>query len=470
LSSFNLFKSTALATTDKMGWRDLLIEEEPKKLPEMTTIYDAQTQSIQLILWSDYIGKGYQAYDWSQRARRRRSQAFKRTVAENEMLPEDVEGCDIASPFRDFMAESLRETNEKVKIEMAKTMKALLDEMDTIKKLQASTEKENELLKLKLAESEKYIDSLKEDMGQVQKATWENRNFRIEMKQKIEKVETHLEKTVGFDAKSAGKGPNKKSAPIPDYTTVYNPRTKQADLQLLGEYLSTPGNPRPKQDWAMVYDEVTKSAKLIFWNDYVKLHEPAFVKMRREKQIQELERKFDKDMEYAPLSIRSKVAMIKFWLKTIDLPEEDNFREAFERARNLYSEGNKVGVEVPKAIFETLSECDLDAIWEHQTPQVLFEGNFSFLKELKKRLQSEDKNFPKLPIRDYKNPKKVEEPKVELEPKVEKGQLDQKVGEKQARKVSSGASRNLWAGTSAYSASEASGQDLDPFTSMFLIS
>ena len=74
--------------------------------------------------------------------------------------------------------------------------------------------------------------------------------------------------------------------------------------------------------------------------------------MRREKQIQELERKFDKDMEYAPLSIRSKVAMIKFWLKTIDLPEEDNFREAFERARNLYSEGNKVGVEVPKAIFE----------------------------------------------------------------------------------------------------------------------
>ena len=43
-----------------MGWRDLLVEEEPKKLPEMTTIYDPQTQSIQLILWSDYIGKGYQ--------------------------------------------------------------------------------------------------------------------------------------------------------------------------------------------------------------------------------------------------------------------------------------------------------------------------------------------------------------------------------------------------------------------------
>ena len=38
-------------------------------------------------------------------------------------------------------------------------------------------------------------------------------------------------------------------------------------------------SPRPKQDWAMVYDEVTKSAKLIFWNDYVKLHEPAFVKV-----------------------------------------------------------------------------------------------------------------------------------------------------------------------------------------------
>ena len=44
-----------------MGWRDMIKEEEEeKKLPEMTTIYDAQTQSIQLILWSDYVGKGYQ--------------------------------------------------------------------------------------------------------------------------------------------------------------------------------------------------------------------------------------------------------------------------------------------------------------------------------------------------------------------------------------------------------------------------
>jgi len=468
LSSFNLFKQLhrgADTTTAKMGWRDMLVEEEPKKLPEMTTIYDAQTQSIQLILWSDYIGKGYQAYDFSQRARRRRSQAFKRSVAENETIPEGVEGCDIASPFRDFMEESLRETNEKVKGEMEKTMKALQVEMDTIKKSQAETEKENELLKTKLAESEKYILSLKEDMGQVQKATWENRNFRIEMKEKLATVETHLEKTVGFDTKATAKGiSEKKKAPIPDYTTVYNAKTKQAELQLLGEYLCTPGSPRPKQDWAMIYDEATQSTKLVFWNDYVKFHEPAFLKIRREKQIQELERKFDKDMEHAPLSIRNKVAMIKFWLKTIDLPAEDNFREAYERARTLFADGNKIGIEVPKAIFETLSECDLAMIWEHQTPLVHFEGNFSFLKELKKRLQSEDKNFPKLPIRDYmnKSAKKVVE--------VEKGQLDQKVGEKQQRKVSAGPTRNLWQGSSSFATSEAAGHDVDPFTSMFLLS
>lgn len=441
----------------------MLVEEAPKKLPEMTTIYDAQTQSIQLILWSDYIGKGYQAYDWSQRARRRRSQAFKRSVAQNEILPEDVEGCDIASPFRDFMQESLRETNEQVKTEMKKTMDSLLEEMGNIKKLQALTEKENELLKVKLEQSETYIASLKEDMGQVQKATWENRNFRIEMKEKLATVETHLQKTVGFDAKATAA---KKKAPIPEYTTVYNPKTKQADLQLLGEYLSTPGCERPKQDWAMIYDNETKSAKLIFWNDYVKFHEPAFLKMRREKHIKELERKFDKDMEYAPLSIRNKVAMIKFWLKTIDLPAEDNFKEAFNRAKDLFTEGNKVGIEVPKSIYETLSECDFAVIWEHQTPQVLFEGNFSFLKELKKRLQSEDKNFPKLPIRDYKNPSAK---KVEPEPKVEKGQLDQKVGEKQERKVSSGASRNLWQGSSSFATSESACNVADPFTSMFLL-
>ena len=45
---------------------------------------------------------------------------------QNEILPEDVEGCDIASPFRDFMQESLRETNEQVKTEMKKTMDSLL--------------------------------------------------------------------------------------------------------------------------------------------------------------------------------------------------------------------------------------------------------------------------------------------------------------------------------------------------------
>merc|ERR1719516_759778 len=119
-------------------------------------------------------------------------------------------------------------------------MTSLQVEMEAIKKSQQETEKENELLKAKLVESEKYIASLKEDMDQVQKATWDNRNFRIEMKQKLESVEHHLEKTVGFDPQAQEK---KKKAPIPDYTTVYNPRTKMAELQLLGEYLSTPGNP-----------------------------------------------------------------------------------------------------------------------------------------------------------------------------------------------------------------------------------
>jgi len=443
----------------------MVAKEEPKVMPEMTTIYDAQTQSIQLILWSDYVGKGYQAYDLSQRARRRRSQAFKRSVAENEFLPEDVEGCDIASPFRDFMAESLRETNSKVKQELEKTMTALQAEMEVIKKSQEETEKENALLKEKLAESEKYIATLKEDMDQVQKATWENRNFRIDIKEKLEKVESHLVKTVGFDAQAADKGySDKKKAPIPDYTTVYNPKTKQAELQLLGEYLNTPGCPRPKQDYAIIYDEAAQSTKLIFWRDYIKLHEPIFQKFRREKQIQELERKFDKDMELAPLVIRNKVAMIKFWLKTIELPMDDNFREAYERARTLFAEGNKIGVEVPRAIFETLSDVDFAIIWEHQTPQVLFEGNYSFLKELKKRLQTEERPFPKLPIRDYMK-KKVEEPKME------KGQLDQTVGEKQkkAPAPAPAPTRSLWAESSGYFSSEAAGHDVDPFTSMFLL-
>merc|ERR1739838_837355 len=122
------------------------------------------------------------------------------------------------------------------------------------------------------------------------------------------------------------------------------------------------------------------------------------------------------------------------------------------------------GVEVPKAIFETLSEVDFAVIWEHQTPQVLFEGDFSFLKELKRRLQSEDKNFAKLPLRNYK---KVEEAKVE------KGQLDQKVVETPKKKPvvapPKKPTRNLYEASSNYITSEAAGCDVDPFTSMFLL-
>jgi len=464
-----------------MGWRETVAREmeEPKQLPEMTTIYDAQTQSVQLILWSDYVGKGYEAHDLTQRARRRRTEGFKRTVAKNEHLPEDVEGCDIAHPFRDFMEESLRVTNEKVKIELEKTTKALQAEMEAIKKSQEEAVKENEMLKAMLAESEKCIEALKEDMDQVQKATWDNRNFRIDVKDQLATVEAHLEKTVGFDPQVKEKGQghstisqgqgysNMKKAPIPDYTTVYNPRTKMAELKLLGEYYSTPGCSQPKQDWAVIYDEATQGTKLVFWRDYVKFHQPFFQKARREKNIKELEQKFDKDLEFAPLAVRKKVAMMKFWLKTVELPMEDNFRQAYEKARGLLAEGSQVGVEVPKAIYQTLAEVDFGLVWEHQTPLVHFEGSYSFLKEFRRRLQCEDKNFPKLPIRDYMKPKKA------VEQRVEKGQLDQKVGEKQQKKAPPAPAkptRNLWEGSSSYMMSEAAGHELDPFSSMFLLS
>jgi len=450
-----------------MGWRDTFKEEDDKKLPEMTTIFDAKTQSVQLILWSDYVGKGYQAFDLSQRARLRRTQ-IKRSVAKDELLPEEVEGCDIAHPFRDFMAESLRETNEKVKFEMEKTINILKAEMEKIKKSQEETEKENQALKTKLADSENHILSLKEDMDQVQRATWENRNFRIEMKEKMESMETHLEKTVGFVATETVK--KTKKAPIPDYTVVYNPRTKQAELMLLNEYLNSPANPRPQQQWAMIYDEEKQATKLIFWRDYIRNHEPKFLRHRRQLQVQDLERTFDKELAYAPLNIRNKVAMIKFWLKTIELPLEDNFSQAYQRAKTLFEQGNQIGVEVPKALYEILLECDMELVWTHQTPEVHFEGPYSFLKEIKMRLQSEDKNFPKLPIRKYKKDEIDAEAKKASKEAKEKGQIDQKIGEKKPiQKKKPPVQRKLWS-ESSYHSSEAAGQDVDPFTSMFLLS
>ncbi len=54
-----------------------------------------------------------------------------------------------------------------------------------------------------------------------------------------------------------------------------------------------------------------------------------------------------------------------------------------------------------------MTEVDFAVIWEHQTPQVLFEGDFSFLKELKRRLQVKAKRLKQIKEKNNKNNKRT---------------------------------------------------------------
>merc|ERR1711990_740400 len=49
-------------------------------------------------------------------------------------------------------------------------------------------------------------------------------------------------------------------------TTIFNPETRSVDLINYDEYVRH--NKLPKQDYAVIYDELNKSVKLIYWKDY----------------------------------------------------------------------------------------------------------------------------------------------------------------------------------------------------------
>jgi len=49
-------------------------------------------------------------------------------------------------------------------------------------------------------------------------------------------------------------------------TTIFNPETQSVDLINYDEYVRH--NKLPKQDYAVIYDELNKSVKLIYWKDY----------------------------------------------------------------------------------------------------------------------------------------------------------------------------------------------------------
>merc|ERR1719234_2265436 len=68
---------------------------------------------------------------------------------------------------------------------------------------------------------------------------------------------------------SEKKSPAKKATklPLPEYTCVYDQKTKSVKLELLEKY-QRENHPKWKQAYAAVYDKPSQSVKLVFWKQY----------------------------------------------------------------------------------------------------------------------------------------------------------------------------------------------------------
>merc|ERR1712212_1306121 len=58
----------------------------------------------------------------------------------------------------------------------------------------------------------------------------------------------------------------RKPKPVPEYTCVYDPATRESKLMLWNKYVSQ--NKAPTTDWAMKYNPKKQGIDLVFWRNY----------------------------------------------------------------------------------------------------------------------------------------------------------------------------------------------------------
>ena len=78
---------------------------------------------------------------------------------------------------------------------------------------------------------------------------------------------------------------SRKAKKAPEYTTVYDPKTREAKLVTWEAYLKTHKAP-PCGHYTTVYDAETESCKLVTWRDYLENHKGKEAKTLAPKKIQ----------------------------------------------------------------------------------------------------------------------------------------------------------------------------------------
>jgi len=113
-----------------------------------------------------------------------------------------------------------------------------------------------------------------------------------------------------------GEKARKPKKTIPAQTVVYDMQRGTAILQSLEEYYKKNGAPKTPQ-YTTVYDQKTQTAKLVFWNHYLRDFQAADLEARKPKPVPSFTMVYDKDNKAARLMLMDQ------YMKTHKMPKQD---------------------------------------------------------------------------------------------------------------------------------------------------
>lgn len=223
---------------------------KPKALPEVTCVYDAENKSAKLQLLEDY--KRQNPAPWKQAY----AAIYDKPSKEVKLLfwKQYVEGGYLAA---DLASRRLKRAPEYTSVYDPKTKEAKLITWTAYLKTHEAppvghytTIYDPETESCKLVTWRDYLEHHK------------GREATNLMPKKAKQQQLQLQQQ---QQQRVATAVAKKSAP--EYTAVYDEKTKSVKLQLWDEYIKT-NRPTWSQAYAAVYDPETQSVKTVFWRQY----------------------------------------------------------------------------------------------------------------------------------------------------------------------------------------------------------
>lgn len=239
-----------------------------------TTIYEAETESVKLISWDEYLAE-HQQLDFSEWERRKKIESPVQPNLEErlplvENLREEVKTVGQVVIYDESLQSIKLITWDHYETEYLPMYLAIRKERElsrflaSQKKVQKkeadaaaaelTTVYDPETQGIKIMEWSEYLKSNKPP----------TQDWTTEYDEKTQSVKLAFWKE--YQSESMTKNESPSAVPTPDLTTIYDPITEGIKLVSWDEYLKQ--NKPPRQEWSTDYDEKTQSVKLVFWKQY----------------------------------------------------------------------------------------------------------------------------------------------------------------------------------------------------------